>query len=140
MITAISTQKYIRMSPRKLRLVADLARPLTPEKALEVLPYLGKRAADPIYKVIKSAVANAEQKGANLNQLIFSEIQINEGPRLKRAIAVSRGMSHPITKPMSHIRVVVKTQEVAESEEKSKPKEEVKVEEVKPKVRKEKKA
>ena len=108
---AISTQKYIRMSPRKLRLVADMTRKMTPVEALSVLPYVNKAAAIHIEKVVKSAVANAKVMGANENELVFKEIQISEGPRLKRGIAVSRGMWHPIVKYMSHIRVIVETKE-----------------------------
>lgn len=108
---AISTQKYIRVSPRKLRLVADMTRKMTPVEALSVLPYVNKAAAIHIEKVVKSAVANAKVMGANENELVFKEIQVSEGPRLKRGIAVSRGMWHPIVKYMSHIRVIVETKE-----------------------------
>ncbi len=108
---AISTQKYIRVSPRKLRLVADMTRKMTPVEALSVLPYVNKAAAIHIEKVVKSAVANAKVLGANEQDLVFKEIQISEGPRLKRGIAVSKGMWHPIVKYMSHIRVIVETKE-----------------------------
>ena len=108
---AITTQKFIRTSPRKLRLVAREIVGLKPIEAVEILPHLGKRAAEPLLKAIKTAIANAKAKGANEAELVFKEIQINEGPRLKRGRAVARGRWHPIVKRMSHIRVVVETKE-----------------------------
>lgn len=106
---AISTQKYIRMSPRKLRLVASMIKSSRPTEAIELLPRVQKRAAEPILKVIKSAVANAKELGANPDDLTFKEIQIGEGQRLKRFRAVSKGRAHSIVKKMSHIRVIVET-------------------------------
>nr|AKQ03505.1 50S ribosomal protein L22, large subunit ribosomal protein L22 [uncultured Microgenomates bacterium Rifle_16ft_4_minimus_38077] len=102
-------QKYIRMSPRKLRLVATLLRKMSPSRALEVLPHLGKRAAEPLRKVINTAVANAKVKKINESDLVFKEIQINEGPRLKRGHAGARGIYKPYQRKMSHIRVVLTT-------------------------------
>lgn len=104
---ARAIQKNIRTSPRKLRLVADVARKLTPLEALEMLPYSQKRAAVPLVKAIKSAVANAVSQGANPTDLSFKEIQIGEGPTLKRGRPVSRGMWHPILKRTSRIRIIV---------------------------------
>lgn len=102
-------QKYIRMSPRKLRLVATLLRKMSPSRALEVLPHLGKRAAGPLRKVINTAIANAKVKKINESDLVFKEIQINEGPRLKRGHAGARGIYKPYQRKMSHIRVVLTT-------------------------------
>ena len=103
----ISVQKYIRMSPRKLRLVASMIKDLKPSEAIDVLPHTGKRAAGPLRKAIMTAMANAKQKGANEADLSFKEIQIGEGPRLKRGRPVARGGWHPYTRRMSHIRVVL---------------------------------
>jgi large subunit ribosomal protein L22 len=105
----ISTQKYLRLSPRKIRPVVSMVKKLTPMKAVEILPFIGKRASDPLRKVILTAMANAKDKGISNDNLIFKEIQINEGPRLKRGREVSRGRWHPIKKRMSHIRVVLVT-------------------------------
>ena len=136
---AVATQKYLIMSPRKIRLVADVARDMKPREALEKLPLTGKRAAEPLAKVIKAALTNAKNKGMDEANLIFKEIQIGEGPRLKRGRPVSRGRWHPYQKKMSHIRVVltVKNPEpkALKAEQVSKPK----TEEVKKKNRKEKK-
>lgn len=106
--TYSATQKYIQMTPRKLRLVADAVRKMNPVNAMEVLPYSARYAAEPLMKTIKTAVSNAKHEGADETKLVFEEIQITQGPALKRGIAVSRGQWHPIKKRMSHIRVVVK--------------------------------
>ena len=113
-------QKYLLLSPRKIRPIVDVIRKLSPNKALEVLPFIKKRGSEYVIKVIKSAVANASQKGVDINNLVFKEIQINEGPRLKRGIAVSRGRWHPIKKRMSHIKIILATKEIAKTENKLK--------------------
>jgi large subunit ribosomal protein L22 len=114
----IATQKYLILSPRKIRPVADVVRKMTPLEALERLPFVGKKAAEPLEKVIRQAMANARNRGISETELAFKEIQIGEGPRLKRGRPVSRGQWHPIKKRMSHIRVVLetKTQEKPKSE------------------------
>lgn len=99
------------MSPRKLRLVVPLVRNLPPGEALEVLPHVGKRAAEPIARVIKTAIANAKEKKIDVRDLIFKDIQINEGPRLKRWRPGARGRIKPYKRRMSHIRVVLETKE-----------------------------
>jgi large subunit ribosomal protein L22 len=105
----IATQKYLLMSPKKLRPVADLAKKMKPKDALEQLPFVGKRGVEPIVKVLKNAMAMAKAKGFGEDDVKIKEIQIGDGPRLKRGIAVSRGQSHPIIKKMSHIRIVLET-------------------------------
>ncbi|HSX48714.1 MAG TPA: 50S ribosomal protein L22 [Candidatus Saccharimonadales bacterium] len=122
--TYISTQKFIRMSPKKIRVVVEAVKKMSPEKAVEVLPYVGKKSAEPLQKTIKSAIANARMQGAKTEELIFKEIQIGEGPRLKRGMAASRGRYHKIIKRMSHIRVVLTVPE--KKEEKKEIKKEVK--------------
>lgn len=104
-----TTQKFILMSPRKIRQVVPMVANLKPADAIETLPLVGKRAAGPLVKVIKTAVANAKQKGVNAEDLIFKEIQIGEGPRLKRWRAGARGRAKPYKRKMSHIRVVLET-------------------------------
>jgi len=124
----IATQKYLITSPKKLREVASVAKKLSPAKALEILPFIGKRAAGPLSKVIKSAIANAKVKGEAEGDLVFKEIQISEGPRLKRWRAGAHGRAKPFKKRMSHIRVVLTS---ASRELSSKDKEVKKVEEKK---------
>lgn len=109
-----SEQKHLLLSPRKIRPVVDVIKKMTPNKALESLPFIKKRASEFLFKVIKSAIANATQKGADASNLIFKEIQIGEGPRLKRGQPVSRGRWHPIKKRMSHIKVILMTKKVTE--------------------------
>jgi large subunit ribosomal protein L22 len=130
MNTYTATQKFVRMTPRKLRLIADSIRKLTPAQAIEVLPYSARFAADPVLKVVKTAVANARQGGADESKLIFSEVMISEGPALKRGYQVSRGQWHPFKKKMAHIRVVV-TEKIEKPIKQTEKVEEAKVEEVK---------
>lgn len=107
----ISTQKFLLTSPKKIRPIADVARKLSPIRAIEVLPFTGKKAAQPLIKVIKTAIANAKQKGVSSEELSFKEIRISEGPRLKRGRPVSRGRWHPFKRRMAHIRVILKSSE-----------------------------
>lgn len=102
-----SVQKFVKIAPQKARVVADLIRKMSPLEAVEVLPHIQKKAALPILKVIKSALANARQAGLTDTELVFKEVQINESTRLKRGTPVSRGVWHPIVKRMSHIRIVL---------------------------------
>ncbi len=125
-----ATQKYLIMSPRKIRLVTDLIRKMRPADAVEKLPFVQKRAAEYVAKVIKNAMASARIAGVSDTDLIFKEIQVGQGPTLKRGRAASRGRWAPIQKKMAHIRIVLttKTKPVAKAK-----KAEVKVEEVKAK-------
>jgi large subunit ribosomal protein L22 len=104
-------QKFLITSPRKLREIVGLVKDMPPVEAFEKLPYVKKRAAEPLKKVIGTAIANAKQLGANETDLVFKEIQINQGPRLKRWRAGARGRAKPYKKRMSHIRVVLTTRE-----------------------------
>jgi large subunit ribosomal protein L22 len=114
----ISTQRFIRMSPKKIRVVVAAIKKMSPEQAVEALPYLGKRAAEPVQKTIKTAIANAKMAGAKPEELEFKEIQIGEGPRLKRGMAASKGRYHSIVKKMAHIRVVLQVKKVEKKKEK----------------------
>ncbi|CAN5310758.1 hypothetical protein BH10PAT1_BH10PAT1_5170 [soil metagenome] len=111
-----STQRFIRISPKKVRVVVQSIKKMSPEKAVEVLPYLPKSASIPLQKTIKSAIANASMQGAKVSELEFKEIQIGQGPTLKRGIPAPKGRYHPIMKRMSHIRVVLvaRKQEIKE--------------------------
>jgi len=102
--------KHIRMSPRKVRLVVDAIKSFSPQEAIEKLMFVNKRAAKPVVKVIQSAIANAKNNfKLDETSLKFKEIQVNEGPTLKRSRAISRGRSHQIMKRTSHIKVILKT-------------------------------
>ncbi len=106
-----SVQKYVIASPKKLREVVYMVKKLTPAKAYEVLPFTGKRASEKLRKVVGSALANARQKSLKEENLFFKEIQISDGPRLKRWRAGARGMAKPYVRKMSHIRVVLGVRE-----------------------------
>lgn len=102
-----ATTKYVRVSTRKVRLVADSIRRLTPTAALRALTHTPKAAAEPIVKTISSAMANAKQKGVDAAALVFKTIEIMGGPSMKRFNAVSRGQAHSYKKRMTHIRVIL---------------------------------
>ncbi len=116
----IASQKYLLLSPRKIRPVVELIKKMTPLEAVERLPFIAKKASEPLAKVIKQALANARVKGLADSDLTFKEIQIGEGPRLKRGRPVSRGQWHPVKKRMSHIRVVLETKAVEPKKEEKK--------------------
>jgi large subunit ribosomal protein L22 len=102
-----ATAKYIRTSTRKMRLIADAVRPLSPVAALVALSHMPKLAARPLLNVFSSAVANAKQKGVAGEALSTKRIEIMGGPSMKRWHAVSRGQAHSYKKRMTHIRVVL---------------------------------
>lgn len=97
-----------RISPQKARLVADQVRGLPAANALALLKYSDKKAARLIYKVLWSALANAENnEGADADELKVARIFVDEGPALKRFAARAKGRGTRITKRTSHITVVV---------------------------------
>lgn len=100
--------RYIRISPRKVRMVANILRGKGVAKALELLGSSKKRAADVIEKLIRSAMSNAENKGGvDLENLYVKELTVDAGPVLKRSLPRARGMATPILKRTSHIGVVL---------------------------------
>lgn len=105
-IKAVS--KYVRMSPTKAR---DLTRAIQGKsvgEALQVVELNKRKAAVCIGKTLKSAIANAENNHKlAAEDLVIKEAVVEEGPRLKRWMAVSRGSAHPIQRRMSHIRIVL---------------------------------
>lgn len=105
-MTVHATQKYIRMSARKIRLVADLVRGQELAQINTTLSVLNKRAARVVNEVIRQAVANGVNNlGYSETQLSLKSIVVNEGPTYKRVIAKSRGRSGAILKRTSHISV-----------------------------------
>jgi large subunit ribosomal protein L22 len=100
--------KYVRMSPRKVKLVVDMVRGRSIDEALTLLTYSTKAAARPVAKVIKSAAANAEENyGLSSDELYIAEIYADEGPTLKRGRIGARGRFKPILKRSTHITVVL---------------------------------
>lgn len=102
-----ATAKYVRSSTRRVRLVADAIRKMNPATSLQYLDVTTKYAAEPLAKVIRSALANARQANANMTSLRFKRIEVMGGPFLKRMRAVSRGQGHGYKKRMTHICVVL---------------------------------
>lgn len=100
-------QKLIRVTPRKLRLIADSVRSEKPQKALLMLKFMHKGAAGILYKVIKQAVANAVDQKIDDSKLKTKHIMIEEGPRYKRFRAGARGRARMIQKRTCHIKVVL---------------------------------
>jgi large subunit ribosomal protein L22 len=100
--------KYVRITPRKLRLVADLIRGKTAQQAWSILEFTPKRAAGPLKKVLESAIANAKHNNSmDAESLNVSRVLIDEGPVMKRFTPRARGRASGIIKRTSHITVVV---------------------------------
>lgn len=118
--------KFVKTTPRKLRLVAKSVSKMKPTEALIALSFLDKDAATPLSKTIKSAVANAKNQGVTDDSLRFLRIEIGEGPTLKRGRAVSRGSWHAILKRTSHITVVLEKADAVQNTEAAKAKKEIK--------------
>lgn len=98
--------KQTRISPKKANLVAGLVRGKSVENALTTLKFTPKKGAKILYKVIKSAAANAENNFKQTPESLFiKEIIVNEGITYKRSMPCSRGRTHPILKRTSHITV-----------------------------------
>ncbi len=97
------TQKNVGHAPRKLRLVADMVRKMTPEQAIEALSFAQRAASPDLAKAIKTALANAGGK----ESLSFKKIEINEGLKMKRYRPAARGRMRPYVKKLSHIKVVL---------------------------------
>lgn len=101
--------KFARISAQKVRLVANQVRGLRVEAAMELLSFSPKKASDLILQVVNSAVANAEHNnGMDIDELVISEIFIDEAPTLKRFRARAKGRGTRILKRNSHITVKVK--------------------------------
>lgn len=100
-----SVVKYHRGSPRKARLLADLIRGKTFDKAHEMLSFTTKRAALDVKKALLAAQAQAGEQDADINRLIVVESTVGNGPHMKRFQPKDRGRAHPILKRSSHITV-----------------------------------
>ncbi len=106
MIQALA--KSVRVSPRKLRVIAEEVKKMRLTDALSTLTNSSRRGAVDIKKTLDSAIANAKDtKNLTQNDLVISKIDINEGPVFKRWRAVSKGSAHGYTKRTSHVRVVL---------------------------------
>ncbi len=104
-----ATARYIRGSAQKIRLVVDLIRGKNATEALAILRFTKKRASKEVEKVLKSAIANAEQKaeGTDVDNLIISKAYVDEGPRMKRIRPAPMGRAYRIQRRLSHISIYV---------------------------------
>jgi large subunit ribosomal protein L22 len=100
--------KFIRMSPKKIRLVVDLIRGKSIDKALDQLKFINKKASLSVSKLIESAIANAVNNfELDRNNLFIKEIFVDEGPTLKRWMPKAFGRATPIRKRSSHINLLL---------------------------------
>ena len=101
---------HIRISPRKVRMVVDTVRGKSVSQALSILGFTRKKAALPVQKLFKSAVANAVENGGinDVDTLVIDRIMVDEGPTLKRYMPRARGRATPIRKRTSHIRIMLR--------------------------------
>lgn len=108
---SVAKLRFARVSPQKVRLVADQVRGMGVEQALDLLKFETKKSARIVHKVLESAIANAEHnEGADVDELSISEIMVDEGPTLKRIKPRARGSADRINKRTSHITVRVAEQ------------------------------
>ena len=108
-LEAKATLRYARISSRKVKIVADLIRGKKVDEALAIVKFTPKASSETIEKLLKSAIANAENNhGMNRGNLIVSEIYANQGPTLKRIRPAAKGSAVRIRKRTCHITIVVK--------------------------------
>ena len=111
---AVATAKatYIRIAPRKVQIVLDLIRNQPAEKAMAILKYTPKAACEPLMKLLKSAMANAENNNnMDVSRLYVAECSVSQGPTLKRVRPRAQGRAFRINKKTSHITLVLKEME-----------------------------
>ncbi len=96
-----------RQSPRKVRLVATLIRNKRADNALDILDFATKRSAEPIKKLLLSAIANAKNAGLSTENLIIKEIRVDAGPVLKRMMPRARGRGFQILKRSSRVMMTL---------------------------------
>ena len=101
--------RYIRVSPQKARLVVDLIRGQQAGRAISILRSTNKRIAPTVEKVLRSAIANAENKSTDVDvdQLFVTEAYVNEGPRMKRIRPAPMGRAYRYQKRIAHIAITV---------------------------------
>ncbi|MBT6254417.1 50S ribosomal protein L22 [Candidatus Uhrbacteria bacterium] len=124
--------RFLRMSPRKVRLLADMVRGMDVANAIIQLTFSSKDAARPVRKLIESAAANAvNNHGMEKEKLVVSTITVDGGPTIKRSTPRAHGRATPIRKRTSHVNVILTekggseenqvAEKVAKADEVSKP-------------------
>jgi large subunit ribosomal protein L22 len=108
---ATAKLRYLRITPRKVRIVANLIRGKNVSAALAQLTFVEKRAAEPLAKLLRSAVANAEQaakdKAFDADLLTVKELMIDQGPSLRRFMPRAMGRAFKVLKKTSHISLTI---------------------------------
>ena len=106
---AVATLKYARISSRKVKIVADLIKGKDIHEALAILKYTPKASSEMLEKLLKSAIANAENNHNMAHEKLYiDEIYANQGPTLKRIRPAAKGSAVRIRKRTSHITIVLK--------------------------------
>jgi len=98
-----ATLRNLRVAPRKARLVATSIKGMHVQSALAQLDAMPQRTAEPLSKLLKSAIASAKEKKLNEDKLVVKTVRVDKGLTLKRAMARAKGRATPIEKKMSHI-------------------------------------
>ena len=121
---ATATLRYLKASPQKVRLVVDLVRGKKVEEALQILRFTKKTVARDLEKLLRSAVANAENtdNAPDTDDLVVSKIYVNEGPREKRVQPAPMGRAYRIQKRKAHVTVHVSDEVKAVNERTGTPK------------------
>ena len=102
---------FVRIAPRKVKIVLNLIRNKPCDEAMAILKYTPKAACEPLYKLLKSAMANAEMKNMDVSRLYVAECTVSQGPTLKRIRPRAHGRAYRINKKTSHINLVLKEME-----------------------------
>src|SRR5713226_8796218 len=103
---ARATAKYVRISPKKARVVVDLIRGKNAGEAINILRFTKKSVTHEVEKILRSAIANAEQKSesVDVDRLVVSQAYVNDGPRQKRIRPAPMGRAYRYQRRSSHIR------------------------------------
>ncbi|QLQ11452.1 MAG: 50S ribosomal protein L22 [Nocardioidaceae bacterium] len=110
---AFASARFARITPQKARRVVDMVRGLPVDDALALLQFAPQAASETVYKVLESAIANAETtEGLDRSSLVISKATVDEGPTMKRWRARAQGRASRINKRTSHITLVVQPQDV----------------------------
>ena len=112
-----ASARDLHISPQKARLVVDIVRGKNVGNALDSLRFTPNKAAEPVFKLVQSAVANAEENyGLDMEDLFISQIFVDDGRRLKRGRFGSRGRYKPLIKRQCHITIILAERDVDEDE------------------------
>lgn len=103
--------KYLKMAPRKVRLMASALKGMPVNEAEAQLLLHSRRAAKPLLKLLRSAIANAKNRKQDPGRLFIAAINVDQGPMLKRFMPRARGSASPIQKKMSHVSILLKESE-----------------------------